>query len=385
MSVRRARSTVQKSRALLAVAWVVGLGTGPACAEYHLYWGDVHGHTSISDGKGDLDHYLTYARDTAGLDFVIVTDHDFGNAAPWRMPEAAWQLTQERVEAYTVPGQFVAIAGYEWTSQPKYWSEVGPELVSERLFPGAPRFFNHKNVYFPSPVGSIFSAKDPAYYTPELLAAAVRAAGGLIQNNHPSAGEDGRAQFAYAPWCSAVIANTEIGADVVWYEGRAYQTNMERVVRHYLNRGGKTGLVKGTDAHEGEPAARTAVLAEGLTREAIFEALRQRRNYAVSKARIALRFTIDGHQMGEEIEVTGRPRLAVDLRGTDRIAEVEIIRDGVSILRRHPRGRRARFAHVDDTFRGSSYYYLRVTQADTDQYGTPSYAWSSPIWVEKKR
>jgi len=98
----------------------------PAGAQYHLYWGDVCGHTGLSDGKGTVEDYLTHARDVAKLDFVIVTDHDFGSAAPWRMPEEAWQRTQDAVDVFTVPGKFVAIAGYEWTSQPKYWSEVGP-------------------------------------------------------------------------------------------------------------------------------------------------------------------------------------------------------------------------------------------------------------------
>jgi hypothetical protein len=55
-------------------------------AKYHIYWGEAHGHTRISDGKGTLDDYFTYARDVAKLDFAIVSDHDFGNAHPWWMP-----------------------------------------------------------------------------------------------------------------------------------------------------------------------------------------------------------------------------------------------------------------------------------------------------------
>ncbi|MEW6356496.1 MAG: hypothetical protein AB1696_09230 [Planctomycetota bacterium] len=30
------------------------------------------------------------------------------------------------------------------------------------------------------------------------------------------------------------------------------------------------------------------------------------------------------------------------------------------------------------------YYYVRVTQQDTDEHGNPSHAWSSPIWVKRK-
>ena len=378
------RSPFREQRLLLVISCAIALVACPGYAQYHIYWGDVHGHTSISDGKGSVDECLTYARDSAGLDFVIVTDHDFGNAWPWHMPREAWEHTQKRVDARTEPGRFIAIVGYEWTSQPKYWTDVGPDVPSERLFPGPPRFYNHKNVYFPSPVPYLFSAKDPATMAPDLLAEAVRAVGGLIQNNHPSADKECADQFEYAPSCYSVITNTEMDADDVTYQGKVYHLGTEQVVRGLLNRGGKTGFVKGTDTHEGKPAARTAVLARDLTRESIFDALRHRRCYAVSNARVVLDFRIDGHPMGEEIEVDGWPRLLVAVRGTAAIDEVAIVRDGVEMLTLHPGKRMLRFVHEDRTFTGSSYYYVRVTQAGTDENGNPSRAWASPIWVRRR-
>lgn len=357
------------------------LAGAAGCAPYHVYWGDVHGHTAYSDGKGTVEEYLSHARDVAHLDFVIVTDHDFGNAHPWWMPQEAWTHTQAAANAFTANGEFVAIAGYEWTSQHKYWSGVDPATPSERLFEGPPMYYNHKNVYFPAPVPYLFSAKDRAFMTPDLLAAAVRKAGGLAHNNHPDASPEGRDQWDYNAESCQVIANTEIEADVVRYEGKEYETKVETTVREYLNRGGRTGFVKGSDTHEGKPAARTAVLARELTREAIFEALRSRRTYGISHGRILLDFKINGHSMGEDIEIEGKPRISVDVRGTARIEEVLIIRDGAAIQTLHPEGDRVRFEHVDDSFPGGSYYYIRVTQTDTDEHGNPSRAWSSPIWV----
>jgi len=130
----------------LAVVCAVAAAAQPARAPYPLYWGDTHGHTSLSDGKGTPTDYFTHSRDVARLDFVIVTDHDFGNRHPWRMPKENWQLTQDAADAATVEGRFVALAGYEWTSQPKYWSGFSNGIGSEHLFPGPPRFYNHKNV-----------------------------------------------------------------------------------------------------------------------------------------------------------------------------------------------------------------------------------------------
>src|SRR6266404_9701885 len=121
-----------KPAALLGLAL---LSCGGCATGYRIVWGDMHGHTALSDGKGTLDDYFSYARDRAELDFVVVTDHDFGNGPPWRMPTNVWQLTQATADKYTMNDRFVAIAGYEWTSQGKYWTDTGTN-ESEHLFPG---------------------------------------------------------------------------------------------------------------------------------------------------------------------------------------------------------------------------------------------------------
>ena len=370
---------------LLLVVFLDAYCAGGRGGEYRVYWGDVHTHTNLSDGKGTPDQLVTYARDVAHLDFVVLSDHDFGNGPPWRMPPQAWNQIQDKVDKYTVAGKFVAIAGYEWTSQGKYWTQVGPNQPSEQLFPGPPKLYNHKNVYFPARVEQIFSAKDAAYQTPDLLAEAVRRRGGLIQNNHPCSFGDSetRDQWEYTPEHSPVIVNTEMGPDTNRYQGKTYQLNWEQSVRAFLSTGRTTGFVGGSDTHEGKPAARTAVLAEALTREALFAALRSRRNYAVTHARIVLDFRINGHRMGEEIVTQEKPQIAVSVTGTAPIAELAIIRDGSVLHRLAPGVPQIQFTYRDDSFRQSSYYYLRVIQSDADEEGNPSQAWSSPIWVKQ--
>jgi hypothetical protein len=348
-------------------------------AQYKIYWGEVHGHTNISDGKGTLDDYFTHARDVARLDFALVTDHDFGNGGIWRMPKANWALTQEKVDEYTVKGKFVAIAGYEWTSQPKYWT---PE---EPIFTGPIKYYNHKNVFFASRVDYIFSAKDLAYNSPRLLAEAVRKHGGLIHNNHPDANTEGRDQFDYGPSCYPVIVNTEMRADIHYYNDGTYHLLWETVARGFLNTGGKTGFVGGSDTHEGEPAARTAVLAGELTRPAIFDAFRHRRCYAVSNARIIVDFQINKHPMGEEIEIEGKAVISVRVKGTDTIREVAIVRNGFIVHSVNPNADTVQLEYEDGCSEPRAWYYLRVTQADVDANGNPSRAWSSPIWVTRKQ
>ena len=211
----------------------------------------------------------------------------------------------------------------------------------------------------------------------------MRKHGGLIHNAHPEAGPEGKDQFHYAPSNSTVIANTEMLPDAMRYQGTNYVLHGERTLRAFLNKDGRTGFVGGSDTHEGKPAARTAILARELTREAVFEALRCRRNYAITHARIGLDFRINGHVMGEEIEVDGAPQIVVEVKGTDRIKEVVIIRDGEVLRSVQPMTKDLHFEHADRAFTGPSYYYVRVVQTDQDAHGNFSQAWSSPIWVKR--
>lgn len=151
----------------------------------------MHGHSGLSDGRGSPDAYYRYARDEAKLDFAILTDHDFGPAPPWHLTRENWNLIQDAADAWTQDGQFVAIAGYEWTSAEKYWSEPSG-ICPGRPFAAPTCQYNHKNVYFLERVPDIFRACDAPYRTPDLLAAVVAEAGGLIHNNHPSIGPEGR-------------------------------------------------------------------------------------------------------------------------------------------------------------------------------------------------
>jgi hypothetical protein len=382
---RRLASSVPRLKLiLLGTLCLLVVPGGPAFAQYHVYWGDVHGHSAISDGKGTLDDYFNYARHVAGLDFVIVTDHDFGSAAPWRIPTNQWRLTQDKAGQYTANGRFVAIAGYEWTSQPKYSTDVAEGVTSERLFPGPPRFYNHKNVYFPARMDYLFSAKDHASWTPDLLAAAVRTDGGLIHNAHPDAGPEGRDQFDYARSNWGVIVNSEMLPDSMRYLGTNYHLKGEQTLRAFLDKGGRTGFVGGSDTHDGTPRASTAILARELTSEAVFESLGHRRNYAVTHARIVLDFRINGRVMGEDIEIEGFPHIVVDVKGTDRIKEAALIRNGRVLRKVKPKSQNLHFELVDRSFASPSYYYVRVVQADTDPHGNPPQAWSSPIWVRRR-
>ena len=53
----------------------------PPEPEYRLFFGEMHGHTDLSDGETDIDAYFRNIRDRAGLDFAALTDHDTAGSA----------------------------------------------------------------------------------------------------------------------------------------------------------------------------------------------------------------------------------------------------------------------------------------------------------------
>ncbi len=376
----------QVPRVVAAVLWLVFAGgcQGPGTHPLRVFWGDLHGHTALSDGKGTPEDYFRHARYEAHLDFVAVTDHDFGHGPPWRLAETDWQHIQDVADAATGDGTFVAFAGWEWTSQPKYWTG---HAGGEGLFVGEPRNFNHKIVLLAARTPGVFSAKDAATCTPDLLAAAVGRVGGVIHNAHPASGQDGRDQWAYSTANEDLFANSEIGPDTVRWQGKSYAPKMESTVFAFLQAGRRTGFVGVTDTHEGKPAARTAVRARALTRRDVLEALWHRRCWAVTNARIVLDIDVDGHGMGEEVETASNPVILVRVEGTSGLEEVALIRNGRVIRHERSPATHLAFTHVDrkHTAQACDWYVVRVTQTDVDQQGNPSRAWSSPIWVRRRR
>ena len=64
----------------------------PEPPAYRVFFGDIHGHSTLSDGSKTIDECYRAARDLAKLDFCAVTDHDHGgvgNRELW-MPDPRW-------------------------------------------------------------------------------------------------------------------------------------------------------------------------------------------------------------------------------------------------------------------------------------------------------
>ncbi len=89
----------------------------------NLYWGDIHGHTGFSDGYGLPAEYYERARYTRGLDFTAISDHaefisHFSRNIKMNdgTPLPLWKMNVDAANEHNAPGEFVALIGFEWTS-----------------------------------------------------------------------------------------------------------------------------------------------------------------------------------------------------------------------------------------------------------------------------
>jgi hypothetical protein len=73
--------------------------------QYKIYFGNLHAHSELSDGKGTPLEAYTYARDFGDLDFFSLTDHgEELNLWPW---EDRWEQLVSAANATYIPGVFV--------------------------------------------------------------------------------------------------------------------------------------------------------------------------------------------------------------------------------------------------------------------------------------
>jgi len=160
-------------------------------------------------------------------------------------------------------------------------------------------------------------------------------------------------------------------------------------------RGYRMGLMASSDNHVGMPGrsypgdrqAHTpfkgglcAIWSPALTRESLFAAIRERRCYGTTGARIIVRFSIDGKPMGSAVTLdssTQALRAAVEVQGMDELKSVEVVTASRAIRELQlKRGESRVSATVELPAVPGGHYYLRVTQADGER------AWTSPVFMD---
>ncbi len=364
-----------------------------------VLWGMIHGHTEISDGAGSLDHYFTYMRDECGLDFGATGDHDH----LFETSDDMWRLTQETVARYNDPGRFTTFLGYEWAK----WRQNGD---------------GDRNVYYLYDDRPRFRSDYGCYPTPDDLFEALGGETAVIIPHHPAEVgnhcdwkdhdvEKERLVEIYSCWGNSERSVHQGNPIPVRGEGEVDSGEVPAgFVQRALEMGWRIGFTAGGDDHLGHPgdqiihakkkynynyrAGLMALYARENTREAIWEAMWNRRCYGTTGARIIVDFKVGGHPMGSELFLSDYPEfasmreLSVSVNGTERIKSVGIVRNNEDIYtccgntpditfdwRDTDALADVNYPSAPYCARPFTFYYVRVNQMDGEM------AWASPIWI----
>lgn len=334
---------------------------------YGVYWGDIHGHTQLSDGLGkDADYYYDYAREAADLDVCATAEHAYHEEA------------RVASRKHNRPGEFVTIWGFEW-------SENLPGRLDRNIY------FRNEEVAIPKGWPKVtedwWKMLDQHY--------------GDNKNHDVIVGPH---MFTYKtaskPWYETWNPAFERFAEIYSEHGMSEFKGNPRMLaggdvqdgffaQDGLKYGPRFGFIGSSDTHDSHPGRGSnslvnrgglvAFLAKDLTRESIWDAFWSRRVYAATTERIFIDFRIDGHVMGEEFSTTGKPRISYTIHGCDDRFEVSVIKNNQVLRGTKTTSGSANESFVDDSFTDSSCYYLRVAQDNGE------WAWSSPIWVDRVR
>lgn len=305
------------------------------------------------------------------------------------------------------PGKFVPFIGYEWSS----------------------RLFGHRNVIFKGDKGVLARRhKDAKPYEPpyameerngfEQLCKKLKDFDGdaMLLPHHPSMTSMGA--FDWSVFDSTLEAAAEIyslwGSSECKGAPARSRINDQRSGSYYqdaLARGYCLGVIGSGEAGDGHPGntqwrrnyadkaglamtpyggGLAAVWAPELTRESLFDAIKARRCYGTTNARIGLKFKANDKWMGERIKVSQKQlktglavHLDIQVKAESRIEGIYIWRNGrvVKYINGYAEQMHSEYDEVLKTkdcltADGNlfAYYYVRTNQAEGHM------AWSSPVW-----
>ncbi|MFD0715367.1 DUF3604 domain-containing protein [Paenibacillus sp. GCM10027626] len=291
-----------------------------------LFWGDLHNHCGITYGFGDLHHALEAAK--SQLDFCAIIGHamwpdmpdrtdataflvDFHNEGFAKLREG-WEQVRAKVKEVNAAGEFVTFQGYEIHS-----SEFGDH-----------------HILSPSDELPLEYAASPQELAEKLAAYDVIA---VPHHIGYTPGYRGINWDAFRSELSPIVeVFSKHGCGMSDKSSYPYYHTMgpkdsSNTVFAGLKKGKKFSFVGSTDHHAGYPGSygdgRVAVWAKEKTREAIWEAIKAGRTYAVTGDKIACQFSINGAGMGSSLETAEPRRIVLDAECFDFIDKITLYKN----------------------------------------------------------
>jgi len=346
---------------------------------YLHYYGNLHSHTSYSDGVQTPAQAYAFARNSAPtpLDFMAVTEHNHSGAG---MSVASYPLLQAEAAAANDEGNFVALFGQEWG----IISTGGHANVFEApvLFgwePGNYDQFVAEGDY--TGLYTAFRANPPAGGLPT-----------VIEWCHPSSGDFN--SYALTTDSRATVSLMAMGSGPAFSTSTTESdapsvTGNEILFQDALRKGHRVSPTIDQDNHNATWGAatqgRTAVLASGLTKSQILGALGSRRAYATTDHNTQVQFSAEEHAMGEAWTAGQGVRIAIHVVDPDPgagVAQIDLLRGitGVSnaVVVATSLGNDSFAWRERQVFPAGTeaHYYARIRMNDNAQ------VWTGPVYVK---
>jgi len=371
-----------------------------------LLWGDIHAHIrerraqaliSGADrlmGPATVEEAYTFARDVAGLHFASITDHAL------HLTDLEWEQTIQAADEFTQAGRFIAFPGYEWGCSSGFAMNFGHRNVIYRGGDDLPLFRCCEERTHSS--HGLHAALRDAVPVEDLLVIphhTARGGGQTWQNWDYYDPDLERLCEVYSIWGSSEKMGEPY--PIKYLPSGGYFGTGEAAGHHLqdgLALGYRFGFVAGSESHDGRPSRSlihgrelveesealwppgvAAVWADEFSRDGVFEALRARRCYGTTGARMIVRFFLGDEPMGSDVAWPdpNEPReLRAEVIGTAPIASCVIVKNNRDVHEVASDTEHLELEYADPAEAGpGDFYYLRVTQADGQM------AWASPIFL----
>ncbi|WP_162304412.1 CehA/McbA family metallohydrolase [Maribellus luteus] len=322
---------------------------------YNVYFGTLHNHSNVSDGLGTPHDVYYYAYRFSDMDFFSLADHDL-----WIEP-SEWDAMKIAADEFNKDGVFTTFRGFEWSSDVGHVAVINSEeycsckAEPENTFTGLLNWVNKTEcvAFFNHPGREDVNNNEFNHFTDT---PSDKFVGMELWN--------GRNEFSRYYYNDGYYPNDDKKS---FYD----EANM---------RGWKLGATGSEDNHRGDHGnytqKRLAILADTLTRSALYEALKSRRFYSTLDKTLALSFKVGGNEMGAIIK---SDTYSFIVSASDTENEI------FTIVQMYKNGKRLNewnIIELDVTITGEidtspgDYYYVKVTQQDGNE------AISSPVFIE---
>ncbi len=381
---------------------------------YRIFWGDLHVHTTDGNCHPEFcrspEFMMQYARDVTHLDFVAAADHVRGLATD----ESRWPGQQELVRRYTQSGSFIPVLAFESSHAQGYGGDNNAYYLED----DAPYFWlDRDDMKGAGPKVTLRQLWDWLDQTGKTYFTAPHHTG--RSGKYRTFGQEGDDYDPQREWTFEIYSGWG-SSECRWnrYPISGFNNDDTGYFVDALQAGTRYGLIASSDDHTTTPGGESpngskawqhreewwrlhqglaGIRCKELTREALFEAIRNRDTLATTFSRWPIDLIIGDAGMGQAVTVSSSDPLArrrqIQVRFSrpqGRPARVTLVRNGEELQQVGSAHGPVETVAFEDTqpleevcIRGAKYhpepfvvYYVRIETA------TAGTAWTSPIWLD---